>query len=188
MHDLESFNAYIETYSGHEFRLNEPVFDIEDISHSLSQLCRFNGHTKKFYSVAEHCVMVGELMEFWGDNPLAGLVHDFGEAYLSDVPAPFKRALPDWHKAELKLEDEVFKWAKVGDYHQPNLKHADRVALFIEAKDLCASGGNLFKDPYGIRGLAMDYHKNREFRVRCWKPRQARRELLRAWNHWHEKA
>lgn len=68
--------------------------DIADIAHALANLCRFTGHTREFYSVAQHSVLVSRLLERWGCDPwvqLWGLMHDAAEAYLGDVASPMKR-------------------------------------------------------------------------------------------------
>lgn len=75
---------------------------LEDVAHSLSLVCRFQGHCSLFYSVAEHSVHVARLCWRWGEgleNPerarlaLLGLLHDAGEAYLADVSRPVKSSL-----------------------------------------------------------------------------------------------
>src|ERR1019366_6096193 len=51
----------IRTYTGILFDFEEPEASpicIEDIAHSLSLLCRFAGHCREFYSVAEHSIRV----------------------------------------------------------------------------------------------------------------------------------
>ena len=52
---------WIQTYSGKKFYPLDPRpedIDIRDIAHALSLNCRFNGHCRCFYSVAEHSVGV----------------------------------------------------------------------------------------------------------------------------------
>lgn len=79
-----------------------PKIRITDIAHSLANLCRFNGSTKRFYSVAEHSVLVYDRMceEFGPDygppSPawrLYALFHDAHESYLGDVIRPIKHKL-----------------------------------------------------------------------------------------------
>lgn len=84
-------NAVIQTYTGRGFNPFCPdprLICIEDIAHSLSLLCRFNGHCKRFYSVAEHSVWVSRLVP--PEYALWGLLHDAGEAYFGDVMSPLK--------------------------------------------------------------------------------------------------
>ena len=87
--------AWIQTYSGKRFELDEEInpdtIDIEDIAHALSQICRFGGHTRQFYSVAEHSVRVAHLLVDQGRAvQLQGLLHDAAEAYLGDIVRPLK--------------------------------------------------------------------------------------------------
>jgi len=172
----------IETYTGELFDLDNPKFNIEDIAHALSLTTRYGGHSKKFYSVAEHSVLVSEILEQWGDPYLMeGLMHDASEAYLSDVPAPFKRFLPDWKKIDKELEIALAKHYDLKYPRSANNKAADWVALFIEAYDLLPSKGIgwFWQDPEQLRGLAIDYRTNHEFQAYCWSPRKAEKRFLR---------
>lgn len=86
--------SYIFTYTGkkvYPYNLQPEDFDIQDIAHALSQICRYTGHTKDFYSVAEHSVLVS--LHCKKENALWGLLHDAAEAYLSDLNTPTKEML-----------------------------------------------------------------------------------------------
>lgn len=85
---------FISTYSGALFYVNEMnVKDVPilDIAQALSMNCRFNGHIERFYSVAEHSVLVSKLVS--RESALYGLLHDYAEAFVSDVPRPFKASI-----------------------------------------------------------------------------------------------
>jgi uncharacterized protein len=89
--------GWIGTFSGTKFWPLEPRYEeisIEDIAHSLSRQCRFNGHCGPFYSVAEHSIEVSRAIPIkllhWEEVALWGLMHDAAEAYLSDIVRPIK--------------------------------------------------------------------------------------------------
>ena len=85
--------SYITTITGKHFDPIEPersLIDIYDIAHSLSHVCRANGHMKHFYSVAQHSMACArEAVERGYDKAivLGCLLHDGSEAYMSDVHA-----------------------------------------------------------------------------------------------------
>ncbi len=90
-------NVWIQTFSGKKFNLFNPNPDdilIEDIAHSLSNLARFNGHTDKFYSVAQHSVYCAFKSPV--HLSLAALLHDGAEAYLGDIVSPLKALLDNY--------------------------------------------------------------------------------------------
>lgn len=103
----------IDTRSGRTVTPLDPdpsAIALEDIVHGLSNLSRFTGQGKDFYSVARHAVHVSREVEARGGSRAAqrwGLLHDASEAYLSDVPAPVKRTLPGYTRAEKRLHDAV---------------------------------------------------------------------------------
>lgn len=150
--------GFIQTHSGRHFSLDVPEFHLPDIAHSLSLLCRFNGHCSRFYSVAEHSLLVARIMEDLDlGNPLEGLMHDAVEAYLSDVPAPFKQFLPDWHRLETRLDGQIRERYGLPREKTEGCRKADWMALFIEAHDLTADGGRCFADPLGLRPVALQW-------------------------------
>ncbi len=88
-------NNKIVTYTGKIFDLLNPkpeMVCIEDIAHSLAYQCRYTGHTRFFYSVAQHCVLMAENPDLPGD-PLKKLLHDAAEAYIGDIASPWKKLL-----------------------------------------------------------------------------------------------
>jgi len=139
----------IRTYSGHLLNLENPDHShvsIKCISHSLSKIGRFNGHTITIegYSVAEHSVMVSDIIWNMGggrDAMLCGLMHDAHEAYVGDVISPLKN-LPEL-KAGFEIIDRRFRDLITKTF---NLKwdnrivrlvaEADEIALATEMRDI----------------------------------------------------
>ena len=93
-------NTYT-THSGQvlDFDFIKPEnVSIEDIAHSLSFQCRFNGHTKRFYSVAEHSLVLRDLVQEESgiqnlNRRIAAMLHDAAECYLGDITKPAKERL-----------------------------------------------------------------------------------------------
>lgn len=112
--------------------------DIRDIAHSLSMSCRYTGHVRRFYSVAEHSVLIAKWLETRGETNavcFAGLLHDAGEAYLSDIASPAKRHMPEYRIIEDKIIDVVLN--KYGIEELPEIvKFADKAILQDEMSEL----------------------------------------------------
>lgn len=98
---------FMQTAHGRKFWPLDPRADevfIDDIAHSLSLQCRYAGHCLRFYSVAEHCVLMARKLRWEGvDVALWALLHDAAEAYTVDVPRPLKRHLVGYKEAEAKV-------------------------------------------------------------------------------------
>lgn len=95
---------WIQTFSGRQFWPLDPrpeEIHIEDIAHALSNVCRFNGHVRQFYSVAEHSVFLALCTPV--EHRVAALLHDASEAYLCDLPRPVKRCVVGYAEAEDRL-------------------------------------------------------------------------------------
>lgn len=138
--DLQD-HGVIETSTGHFFNPKDPVFYIEDIAHGLSNKCRFNGQCSYFYSVAEHSVLVSKLAYILGGDPREGLLHDGAEAYLPDVPSPFKQLLPDLRAMEDRVEAALRAHYCLPPAKTPAVARADLFAVLIEAEGLLPSRG-----------------------------------------------
>ena len=133
--------AWMQTASGGRYYIHDPQpheIMLREISHSLSMICRFNGHCMRFYSVAQHCVLVSRLVP--PEYAVHGLLHDASEAYVGDVIRPIKSGMPAFYT---RLENKALRaighrfgidmfdadaWALV--------HHADNLALAIERRDV----------------------------------------------------
>lgn len=140
--------AWIQSYTGRRMVLEAPdpaQIDLEDIAHALSQVCRFGGHSKHHYSVAQHSLLVSQLVR--GDLHRHGLLHDAAEAYIGDLVTPLKK-IPGLRAIYLALED---RWlAAIGerfglgtdltnDNLPPPVKFADFQALVTERRDVLSA-------------------------------------------------
>lgn len=88
----ERVGTWIQTYSGGKFWPLDPradELDIVDIACALSRVCRYAGHTRRFYSVAEHSVLVSRHVD--PEYAREALMHDASEAYIGDMTRPLKR-------------------------------------------------------------------------------------------------
>lgn len=146
---------WIETSTGKQFwyTSDDPrEVDIRDIASALSKLCRFTGHCSKFYSVAEHSILVSELLP--DHLKLAGLLHDASEAYLADIASPIKQLLPEYKKIEHFVMEKVGR--KFGitkeQFEDKLVKCADWSQLKVEASDLLPSRGENWYFPDGLLG------------------------------------
>src|SRR5574338_583623 len=131
--------AWIQTYSGRRFNPLNPYVNaivIQDIAHSLSMQCRFSGHVKKFYSVAQHCVSVSYICD--SADALWGLLHDASEAYLVDIPRPLKHSgkFNAYLEFEDKMQKAICKRFSLPEIEPDSVKKADKILLATEARDL----------------------------------------------------
>jgi hypothetical protein len=100
----------ILTYTGKWFAPMEPRVndvDIVDIAHALSLICRFTGHTKYHYSVAQHSIAVSCLCD--PKTMIYGLMHDAAEAYLTDIAHPIKAGFMWNGKPFSEVEDHLME-------------------------------------------------------------------------------
>jgi len=132
----------IMTLSGVEVNFSKPDPDsinINDISNALSRIPRFCGHTRFFYSVAQHCLMCSYVCK---EFPLEALMHDATEAYMMDLPKPLKRLIPYYGAIEDRLAGAIalklnFKYPFPEEIHI-----VDKKCLATEGKMLCHKNWN----------------------------------------------
>lgn len=178
--------AHIQTHSGlmvDPLHLSVQDIRLEDIAHALSNLCRFTGHTSRFYSVAEHSVRVSVACEwvhqqgcFGPTCERMGLLHDASEAYLQDIPSPLKGldAFAGYRKAEKRAQGKIYDHLLVGrpKFSPDGLHVADKILLHHEAAHLMEA---MWTDPVFV--LAGRYLFPRVEDL-GWPPEEAKARFL----------
>lgn len=137
---------WMQTHSGLKFDFDAPdtwgkAISVDDIAHSLSMLCRFTGHSKRFYSVAEHVVRgTWALRELLVEGELLFLFlhHDDTEAYVGDVSRPLKSRLPQYVELENRIHTAIYGalGPRIGPSLADRVKDVDNAMLGAEARVL----------------------------------------------------
>jgi uncharacterized protein len=120
---------------------------IADIAHALAMICRFNGHVREFYSVAQHSVIVSYYVP--AADALYGLLHDAAEAYLGDMSSEIKHdpALAEYREAEHHMQRVIYRRFGLEPYGEPpTVKRIDRLLLQDEIRDVALSPS--IRQPY----------------------------------------
>ena len=154
MPEMKKKIASIVTYTGRVFEFLNPkpeMVCIEDIAHALASMCRYTGHVREFYSVAQHCVLMALDEDLSGD-PLKKLLHDAAEAYIGDMASPWKGLLAvfdsfycqtlgsDYPMTVKQFEQEIQK--VIGEAlgvdlsSSPEVKLSDTRMFWTEIRDL----------------------------------------------------
>ena len=138
--------THIITAHAHEVDLRHPrpgALTAAVIAHHLAQISRFVGACHRPYSVAEHSLLVSDILERQGHGTLvqlAGLLHDGHEAWIGDATSPVKQMLGEaWATLEGPWAHHVrraFGLVTVFAVHGAAIKHADLIALATERRDL----------------------------------------------------
>lgn len=174
--------GWIQTFTGRKFYPLDPRpedFCVDDVAHALSNICRFTGHTKDFYSVAEHSVRVCGYLASTGEIPevqYAGLMHDCAEAYVNDIARPLKRTPEFQFYREAEEKIMVLASLEFGFIHPKSeaIDNADNVLLATEVRDLMADPPEEWASRYGPKGR---YPRLTE-RITPWHPAAAKSAFL----------
>lgn len=131
---------WMQTYTGRQFWPIDPRPDeihIEDIAHALSMMCRYNGHCRTFYSVAEHSILVSEHIP--PEHALWGLLHDASEAYIADIVRPAKRFIAGYCEAEDRIMSAVCERFGLSPTMPAEVKRVDNAILADEQRCIMAA-------------------------------------------------
>lgn len=138
MTKIDFGSGSIVTYTGrvvNPLEIRPEDISLTDIAHSLSNLCRFTGHTKVFYSVAEHSV---RCYDYATEHKLWVLLHDASEAYVNDIARPLKHsaAYDAYRTAEEHIMKVIAQKYELVWPEPPSVKVIDRRILVTEIRDL----------------------------------------------------
>lgn len=163
---------WMQTFTGRAFYPLDPrtdEIDPDDIAHALSLLCRYGGHVRAFFSVAEHCVLMSHAVT--PENALWALLHDATEAYLGDMIRPLKGSMPEYRRAEKMLMAVICNRFGLGDYDCPaEVKEADARILHDERFALMAAPPRAWASIAHLPPLGVD--------VYGWAPAEAEERFL----------
>lgn len=166
----------IATISGRVVDLAAPtpdMIDIEDIAHALSLICRYNGHVEYHYSVAQHSVLVHDIVDGWygdqyGEWALVALMHDAAEAYLGDMARPLKLIMHAYRATEAHVAYAIGRAFDI-DGDASAAKDADLLLYAWERRDVAHVPG-IWDVP--------DYLVLPAERITPWPAAQAKAEFL----------
>ncbi len=146
-HKTRGYNMCLQ--SGKPFFPLDPhpnEIDIEDIAHALSMIPRYGGHTKEFYSVAQHSILCSQIVE--PKYKLEALLHDAAEAYIGDLVRPVKASLTEWADIERKVEHAIRRKYDLPLEMSEAVKLADDCMFATERRDLLPDAPNVDWGPF----------------------------------------
>lgn len=174
---------WMQLASGRKFWPLDPrpeEIHIEDIASALSKMCRYGGHCKRFYSVAEHSVLMAHAAP--DGYHLDALLHDASEAYLADVIRPIKSSLTNYHAIEAALERAIGKRFGTRQTMPDAVKHLDNAILADERAQNMEPMPGIPDAEWGARLPALGVT------LQFWSPEKAEYEFLAAFRryggHW----
>ncbi len=162
-------SGWLQTATGGQFWPLDPrpeEVKLADIAHALAMKCRYGGHSRGFYSVAEHSVLLSRLVA--PENVLWALLHDAAEAYLADIPRPVKQLLPGWKAIEHRVQAAVCERFLLSPRQPDEVTRLDW-AITTDEKAVLMPGDLEWA------GLAPPTGA----RIECWAPERARAEFIR---------
>lgn len=143
-------------------------FTIEDIAHGLSNLCRYAGQCRSFYSVAEHSLYVSRVAKGY---ELQALLHDAAEAFLGDITRPLKQLLPEYKAIEQEVERAILARYGLPGQIPREVKWADLRVLAAEQAQIMPSGTDAWARTGGIEPA--------DIAIKLMRPERAKAAFLR---------
>jgi hypothetical protein len=165
---------WMQTYTGLAFWPLDPQPDeirILDIAQALSKLCRYGGHCRRFYSVAEHSVLVASKAP--DHLKLSALMHDASEAYVIDVPRPLKPWLPGYAEIEDRVEQAIAARFNLPWPLSEEIKQLDERIIEDEREQNMSEPPRFWghREPLGVT-------------LKCWSPQTASAKFMTAFQNY----
>jgi hypothetical protein len=132
-------------------------------------ICRFGGHCSRFYSVAEHSVLIARAAA--PEHKLWALLHDAPESYIGDKIRPLKPYLIGFSEVEKRIMRAICVRFNLHLDQPAAVKALDRAILMDERDQVMVTpppmpwGGDV--PPLGVK-------------LEFWSPARAKREFLSA--------
>jgi hypothetical protein len=164
---------WLQTYSGRRFWPFDPRPEdvcLEDVAHALAMQCRYGGHCRRFYSVAEHSV----LMAYKAPEPLKrwALLHDGSEAYIQDMNRSIKKGFPAYKMVERPVQRAVYQhFGMDPDGEPPEIKTLDMRIVLDERAHNMTPTDDVWQDYDGLEPLGAP--------IQFWDPQKAEEMFLR---------
>jgi hypothetical protein len=163
---------WMQTYTGRAFYPLDPSptdIDPADIAHALSMLCRYGGHSKRFYSVAEHCLLMSDAVA--PEHALWAMLHDATEAYVGDMIRPLKHSMPAYRETEDRIMAAICTRFGLSYRCPAEVKAADNRILRDERDALMGTAPLPWTSIENVPALGV--------RIRCWEPTVVERYYAR---------
>ena len=178
---VDADKAWIQTFSGGKFHLLAPRQDeihIVDIAHALSNICRFTGHVREFYSVAEHSIHASYLVP--AEDAFWALLHDASEAYCADLNRPLKHYTaigPVYKEVEERVMDAICDRFGLSHVEPKSVYDADGLMLYAEKEQLMPrmEWDTRWQVPVAANVV-----------LKCWSPKIGKQKFLKRFNELHK--
>lgn len=175
----ERIGDWFQTFTGRKFWPLDPRPEemfIEDIAHSLSNMCRFNGHCRMFYSIAQHCVLgANELLTSSVSDAFHFLMHENPEAYICDLVSPIKHNSGLFGELYKQAEDNLERASAQRFYLDfpmpPIIKEIDYRMLHTEKRELLADPPAAWKTSEGLFNPF-------PWPINTWQPAYAEKQFM----------
>lgn len=156
---------YIKCRTGRKFDYVNPTVEmvhVQDVAHAGANICRFNGHTRKFFSINQHMVEAAHLswqktadqaLEVRKLMALCCLLHDAHEPYIGDWPSPLKMVFGEQFRAierpVLHVVERAFNITQAMRTHREHVKQVDMELLWSDAIRWGMDGTTIVEDLSG---------------------------------------